>query len=473
MIDLTLNQNVVTELYYGIANANNSILYTKSEVPVAKTLKPVVDNDVNNNKFVTLNNYDKNRSVYQLSKNFFFDVQNGQVILSDPTTKSISVYSRTGTVLNDGYSTMTKVINTSFTTWSAYDATEAKMLLYMAVYNLTMVAIIEPDANGSYQLFNLQRFRNTGVDSGKEDGSSPTPTPTPPTPTPTPTPTPPAPTPAPTSSPSSPTSYLPDVDTISPPPTTTPPTADTMMMDYYKWYYYWVNKGIQDPNSHGLNYSDDYMLKTQIVPPVCPACSTSVGTCVKCNNAGEVSLVGGVSSDNNKDSSSVSGCSSSVPIRGNGFVSGAEKAVKGTVGLGKEVVGGTVDLGREVVGGTVGLGKEIVGGTVGLGREIAGETVELGKDIVGGTVGLGKDIVGGTIGLGKDIASGISKLGSKAEGSAAGVGGADISRSGYSNSYAGNNGQSAVVDKYSYYGAVPSKGGNFVPLTADFSKFGR
>ena len=441
MIDLSLNQNVVTELYHGIANVNNSILYTKSDVPVAKTLKPVVDNDANNNKFVTLNNYDKNHSVYQISKNFFFDVQNGQVILSDPTSKSISVYSRNGTVLTGGYTGMTKLTNTSFSTWSAYDAVETKMLLYMAVSQKTMLSIIEPDGNGSYQLFNLQRFTSTGIDTGKSAGASVSGT---------------------TLGNAQPSSSSSSSSSL-----TSPPTADTMMMDYYKWYYYWVNKGVQDPNSHGFNYSDDYMLKTQIVPPICPACSTSVGTCVKCNNAGEVSLVGGVSSGNNKDSSAISGCSGSVPKTA-GNVVGGEGRILGSAAK------GTVGLGKEIVGGTVGLGREIVGGTVGLGKEIAGETVDLGREIVGGTVDLGKDILGGTVDLGKDIASGIVGLGSKAKKEGAGAArGEDPSRSGYSNSYAGVNSQKSVVDKYSYYGAVPSKGGNYVPMTSDFSKFGR
>jgi len=29
------------------------------------------------------------------------------------------------------------------------------------------------------------------------------------------------------------------------------------------------------------------------------------------------------------------------------------------------------------------------------------------------------------------------------------------------------------MDKYSYYGALPSKSGDFVPITANFSAFGK
>ena len=36
---------------------------------------------------------------------------------------------------------------------------------------------------------------------------------------------------------------------------------------YYKWYWFWNTSG-----SMPVNFSEDYMLKTQVVPPVCPAC---------------------------------------------------------------------------------------------------------------------------------------------------------------------------------------------------------
>jgi len=29
------------------------------------------------------------------------------------------------------------------------------------------------------------------------------------------------------------------------------------------------------------------------------------------------------------------------------------------------------------------------------------------------------------------------------------------------------------IDSYSYYGALPSKGGNYIPITADFSAFSK
>jgi len=100
-----------------------------------------------------------------------------------------------------------------------------------------------------------------------------------------------------------------------------------------------------------------------------------------------------------------------------------------------------------VVGGAVGLTKDVVGGTVGL-----------TKDVVGGAVGLTKDVVGGAVGLVKDTASGIYNLGDSKTKSDSAFG------------YVPSN-LSTPVDQYSYYGSLQSKGGNFMPVTADFSSF--
>ena len=454
MIDLSNNQSVVTEMYYGVANSNNTMLYSSAPVPIAKTIQPIPDTNASNNKFITLDTYDKNYSIYQLCSNLFFDVRNGQVISKDLTTNSIVVYARNGSILTSGFLDTKTVVNTNFNVWLAQDTTKAKLLLYISIAQKTMVAIIEPDGNGAYRLFNLQRFLRTGVDSGAVEASSGSP----------------------------------------------PPTSDAMINDYIKWYFNWTNKGLQDPNNHNFNYSDDYMLKTQIVPPVCPACSTTVGTCVNCSNtntgtvgADGKSLVGGYPVTNRESTSSaISPTSSTSPSPENNDSTSSSTSLGGVVnntvdngtGLLYGTGSGVTNLARDTASGTVGLGREVVGGTVGLGREVVGGTVGLGKDIVGGTVGLGKDIVGGTVGLGKDIVGGIMDLGKSASSTANAntntntnanatnqVSG-DLSRGGYSNSYAGN-GSSSVTDQYSYYGAVPNKGGNYIPLTSDFSKFGR
>lgn len=464
------NYHIATEVYYGYGDYNsNTILYStdpKDSDPINIGAKIVPDTDTNNNKFITLPLYDNNYSIYQLCSNLYFDVRNGQVVQYDHSTKSISVHARVkGTILTTDYLDNKTITTTSLSTWILENTTNSKLLLYISNAQKTMIAIIEPDGNGGYQLYNLQRFSKTGVDTGLSDGSS----------------------------------SVSESGSGSGSKSGSKKDTDSMMMDYIKWHYDWTNKGLQDPNSHNFNYSDDYMLKTQIVPPVCPACSTSVGTCVQCSGqtggtvgANGTSVVGGYPVSNiNSTSSSSSTNSSSISETPNNTGDRYDKSnslggvVNNTVDSGAGLLYGTgsgatnllrdtgsgvADFTKDAAKGITKQTEKAVTGTVDLGREIVGGTIGLGKDITKGTVDLGKDIVGGIVGLGKRAEPGYGYGGSGGSGN--GDKDSDPSRGGYSNSYAGS-GASSVTDKYSYYGAVPNKGGNYVPITSDFSSFGR
>jgi hypothetical protein len=168
-----------------------------------------------------------------------------------------------------------------------------------------------------------------------------------------------------------------------------------------KWYYYFKTIG----NDPAVLFKNDFIRKTQIVPPVCPTCPKCSGSDV-CTNCG-----------------------------GNGG-SGT------TDGSGNNII-------KSAVGGAVGLTKEAVGGAVGL-----------TKEVVGGAVGLTKEVVGGAVGIVKDTASGIYNIGDNQKTSST-----SKSTTAYD--------ASSPVDQYSYYGALKSKGGNFMPVTADFSSFRR
>ena len=226
----------------------------------------------------------------------------------------------------------------------------------------------------------------------------------------------------------------------------------------------------------------NYLLKTEVVPPVCPtcpSCSSSDGVCTNCGGNGG----SGSKSTNNTNI-----------IR---------SGVGGVTDVGRDAVAGTVELGKGAVAGGLGLGligasavsnvasgasnfvkdsgsgigqfakdsasgvfnatKEVGSGAYGATKEIGSSAYGVAKDTVGGTIGLGREIVGGVIGRGN----------------------------GYENSYGGpqfqnqdpNQGgylrpqppQSQGQDPYSYYGSVPPREGrqNYIPRTADFSSFGR
>ena len=207
--------------------------------------------------------------------------------------------------------------------------------------------------------------------------------------------------------------------------------------------------------------SDDYVLKTQIVPPVCPSCPMCPGntTCTNCGGTGGSGTLGAnkksvVKDDNGNIVSKTVGEVGSVA---NSVVDLAKDTVDGGVGLAKDAVDGGVDLTKDAVGGTVGLAKDAVGGTVGLAKDAVGGTVGLAKDAVGGTVGLAKDAVGGVYGLAKDIIGGAS--GAIATNSGQQYGGVP------SQQYYGTNNNS------SRYGMLPATSSNFMPRTANFNAF--
>ena len=236
-----------------------------------------------------------------------------------------------------------------------------------------------------------------------------------------------------------------------------------------KWFWYFNSMGQGNSILPNGKIDSNSILKTQIVPPVCPQCPQCTGKDV-CTNCGGN---GGSGTDNTKRDK-------------NGNI--IKDAVGGGVGLAKDAVGGGVGLAKDAVGGGVGLAKDAVGGTVGLAKEAVGGTVGLAKEAVGGAVGLVKDTLGGAVGLVKDAGRGISNLGTgpvrlntnnrynndrnidnRTGRTAQGLQSVSDNTQGVVSGIS----QSAPIDNYSYYGALESKGSEFMPVTADFSKFGR
>lgn len=243
----------------------------------------------------------------------------------------------------------------------------------------------------------------------------------------------------------------------STPPGSTPPSADSAISEYYKWYWYW--------NKTGKTASDDYMLKTQIVPPVCPACPTANCPVAAASTPGAVSGPGSAIapiSDAVKVTGSVA--EKTVGTAGDvlkSFGSGATSIGLGTVDLAKGTVSGTADLAKGAASGTAGLARDVVGGTIGLARDVVGGTVGLAKDTVTGTVGLAKDTIGGTV----DLARGKY---SADEEQRVPRGSMSSSTSSYSR------GSVSAMDPYTYNGQLQNKpSANYMPITANFSAFSR
>jgi hypothetical protein len=309
-----------------------------------------------------------------------------------------------------------------------------------------------------------------------------------------------------------------------------------------QWYLF-------HPNNVSSNvYSKDYLLKTQIVPPVCPACpscpSVASSVCTNCGGHGGAGtsgvdkdhdgivrkIVDSTTRDLSNVVTNVSNFGETVLDDTGKLVSGganlvtkgvqgganlltqgvqggfdlAEKGVRGGANLVTKGVQGGVDLAEQGIQGGANLVTKGVQGGVGLVEKGVGGTVNLAQQGIGGAVNLVEKGVGGAVNL---VEKGASGVGNWITGlsHAAGAPGSSSSdnvkmtgqnqRNNYYNSpYTGgpyntvpppqspntnipslNNAATMTkTDPYSYYGAVPSKGtSQFMPITADFSKFGR
>jgi len=397
------------------------------------TLQPVLGYDTGNTKF-------------QLCKNNYYDVLNGDIIQYDSSNRNksdIKIYSRVVNKNNDvslntyyykdnqyspslptptdnvpnvssGFRAVS--INGSIFATDSYYST-----LYISIGQRTVLTILNPSKmGGDFEIHKVFRVKDKKIDDGTINGST-----------------------------------IVGSSTGSGRTDKKPGDKDKDMDDLL--YQYILKTMLGGYDGATIN---DYMLKTQIVPPVCPTCPScpSSGVCNNCGgNGGSGTSVGG------------------------GVVGVANNAVTGTVGVAKDVVGGTVGLARDTVGGTIGLARDTVGGTVGLAKDTVGGTVGLARETVGGTVGLVKDAVGGTVGLTKDVVGGVANTVGKLSPTEVSNDGSSSNSNTSSNSantvYSAGGGKGTSItagsDPSSYFGALPPKGSNFIPVTADFSRFGR
>jgi hypothetical protein len=250
----------------------------------------------------------------------------------------------------------------------------------------------------------------------------------------------------------------------------------------------------------GSPYSD-YLLKTEVVPPVCPACPscTDKGVCSNCGGKG-----GSGTQDELKESlikEFGSGIDSFLRDGAGGADSLVRDTAKGTVDLAKETASGVVDTAskagagaadfakssasgvgdyaKDAASGTYGAASEVVTGTVGLGREVVGGAYNAGASVAGGAYNAGASVAGGAY----DIASGaVNALGQAIPnyGAPGGVQGPNAQMGGQQNAYGGGYSNPGGVpatagqDPYSYFGSVPPRPGTtYMPRTANFSAFGK
>lgn len=414
------NSSTVLEARYG----NNGGAALPLQPPSTSTSDP------SNNTFVIDPYYGTNNPVYQLSSGIKFDASNANLIIRSPS--SITVYGRSKNVIvasnvplqNAGVSNTIPSVN--YNAWIAYDTTNPTQVVYVASEKNTLLLLFQKNATGSYDLVNFARFTENGLDNGNLP------------PTPAPAPVPPAPAPVPPA---------PDASGNAPP---APDTSGNAVSDYYKWYWYWNSVG------GGNKYSDNYILKTQIVPPVCPKCPNCpncTGTCTNCGGKGG----SGTMIDNGSD-------------KNTGIGTGIGTAVGGTaLGAGTAVGGAAIGAGA-AIGGTVG------GAAIGAGEAVGGLATGAGN-AVGGLASGAAGIVNNAISTTGSVANNLIDTAQGQSGyGQPGYGQTGYGQTGYGQTGYGQPGYSKgnpPIDNYSYYGALPEKGANYMPITADFSKFGK
>jgi hypothetical protein len=394
-----------------------AIYYTNSLINL--TVPATTDTSSKNNSLVTEPLYSATKQVYQLSSDVKYDVQSGNLIVN--STGSIIVYDRSGKPTTYTSAPNSVDISAKLTDgkapWLANNSSNTLQIVYMTNKKNTVVLLLKIDAAGRFTTFNVARFNEYGVDNGTTSGNSDS---TPPTPG-------------------------PDVD----------PSA---ISDYYKWYWYWNSTG---PGTNS-QYSNNYLLKTQIVPPVCPSCPSM--TCASSGSSGS-----GSSSSGTKDDNIITGTVNTVGNVANKTLDTAGNVVNKTLDT-------TSNLLTSGATGTANLLSSGATGATDLVKSGVSGTADLVKSGVSGTADLVKSGVSGTVDLLKDTGGALNTLATNrnAAGGGSYYGGLNTpygSGSGYrAPGFSQGNGS---IDSYSYYGALPSKGANYIPITADFSAFSK
>ena len=387
--------------------------------------------------------YDTSSNVYKFSNNVSYDVKNGNLLINTLNTgKSINVYYRnhsgitaaadvaaltTKTAIGQTEPAKKTFSSASSDPWFVQDNVNKHTIMYWPSGSNTIIAAFANyfEAGKGIPLIKVRYFTNQGVYT------------------------------------ETPTSVVPpvagsgnDID-------------DTLLDAFSRWYIYF------NTNAIGSGNSSDYLLKTQIVPPVCPACPACPGG-GSCNNCGGQGGSGTLSSTG----------SSFADIKSSGSLIGGTTSAIGATAVGAgNVLNTTVDAAGNVVGKTVDAAGNIVNKTVDTAGNIVNKTVDTAGNIVNKTF----DTAGNLI---QSAGSGVGNL----------LGLNNPSRFGYDQSYRGPNtgnvgsygyvpqqtymatsgtynqgsAPGANVDIYSQYGALPAKGSsNYRPLTTDFSSFRR
>ena len=424
------------------------------------------------NKDVLEPSYNQGRTVYQLSKYVKYDLQNGNLLVLNEEGTEITVYNRdnssvqtlqrleTDSEITEGsvkeFGNNQVYENASYTSQTIEDVAGGNGILYISKGYETVVALFCKDESGTLNVKNIKRFTPNGVytgdssqsvnfDSTVANGSSNT---------------------------DGTTNLDTNVDNLFNNLTTTLDNKTdysgdkSFLKDFFKYY---IKKHSTDASNNEVNGSNDivtalaeqntgdfnlndYILKTQVVPPVCPscpACNNCSGTCTNCGG---------------------NGGNGTLTVDGSSNVVGDDVSKKNE----KNVASNVIDATGNVASTTVDAAGNVVAGTVDAAGNVVAGTVDAAGNVVSGTIGAAGNIVSSTVGAVGDVASSLVSAGSD-------IGASASQNQNYMNQSSQNamNSNTQVMannqsDPYSYYGQLPTKkSSQYMPITADFSSFGK
>lgn len=477
IIDNISNNNLATFLF-SPNNAPKSIYYPPG-TSVGLT-GYVMDVDITNNTMVTEPLYNTTRQIYQIGHYVKYDILNGNLIVqsTDGPTKTFKVYDINknanlidATNQNSISNNPATLPNVDFKPYTIIDTLGMNLILYIPNNQTVLIALISYSDNGmnKYVFKNVCRFNSNGISRGNQEQNM-----------------------------QDNSQYYQYGPGLSPSPEQA--AVSNSISEYYRWYWYWNTVGspgkgtgqVSGPSNHGKGTHNhvtngqippninDYILKTQIVPPVCPTCPNcpSTGTCTNCGGTGGSGTV-------------VNG-----PKVGDVMVDKNGKVVTDSKGQIMYWTAANIDQANTQQGSgwssKIGSGTfesnanpDTIGGSLTLATydTVAGveDVAKTGAGVITGVAGTGANIitgVAGTIGgvannaistTGQILKSGSTESDRKYENKKDKPNQRSTT---YSESGLGTNNQ--VNDPYSYYGQLPAKGkANYVPVTADFSRFGK
>lgn len=437
----------VLSMYYNGTEHVNNDKYSGMNISLDASFSYV--NDGNDGKMVLANPfYHPTRKLFQITSNVNFDISNGNVLVrtATGTGQKFNVYYRksAGSGMRTRDEELTR--NTPDANGSAASNQEFKQIgiqpyfipdtlgkntvMYWPKDDFTIVALLGNvlDSYGAVQVRKLMRFNRKGLYSTNSSSST-------------------------------------DVSngTVTPPTVTDLSGNPDLFNQFSKWYIYF--------NSEANANTSDYLLKTQIVPPVCPSCPSchsGSGVCTNCGGSGgsgtQSSSNGSMAFDNN----TVVGSAGNLV---NNTVGTAGNIVNSTIGTAGNVVERTVDVAGNVVGKTADVASNVVGKTLDTATNIVGKTFDAAGNLLGSTADrLGLDRVGYQQSYGGPANTSSS---ANASGYPSGAANNTTYRPGSNTTGVPTLPNATPNDMYSYNGKLQPKGSNYVALTTDFSRFGR